>query len=297
MQPLPGEAGPVPVGPVPAGPVPAGCQRQLWACRGRTGFGPIVRGEFWVLSSATAIQNDPNLCPFRSRTEELGRMLGRRPPGTQPMRGPERLAEERGPFSARVRPLLGKTALGCSSKWGPLAGWWAWPVFLLRLRRGSAGCGGPCRMWGLWKQEEVGPSSRSPVIQLLRAGGDRPGHSRAMSPPRQRAAVSQGLPPGCRRAACRLGTAVTGPRQARTSPGELLSPAPGAPAPFQPRGATSPVDGASPAGAGLLAKRAGRSRTAAEAAPAWGRSCRGMSASGPPGGAGGRIRGPAGCTL
>lgn len=44
--------------------------------RGRRGARPIVRRTFWVLSSATAIQNDPSVCPFRSRSGDLGRTLG-----------------------------------------------------------------------------------------------------------------------------------------------------------------------------------------------------------------------------
>lgn len=62
------------------------------------------------------------------------------------------------------------------------------------------GCG------GLWEQEEGEPSSRSPRFPASE-GGRRPARSLShlVTPP-QRASLSQGLPPGCPGAACRLGT-------------------------------------------------------------------------------------------
>lgn len=143
------------------------------------------------------------------------------------------------------------------------------------------GCG------GLWEQEEGEPSSRSPRFPASE-GGRRPARSLShlVTPP-QRASLSQGLPPGCPGAACRRGTGVgdwrpASPREGcfprRPPPGRPRGNTPWGPAPFQPPGASSPVDGASPASAGLLAECAGRSRRAAQVVPACGRSCGGVSA-------------------
>lgn len=87
--------------------------------------------------------------------------------GQEGMRGAREAGWGNGASSARPGPLLGRTALGCSGKWGPLAGRW-----------GALGTGGG-NVFAI-------PS----VIQPLRAGGDP---ARSLSPlvtPPERVSVS-----------------------------------------------------------------------------------------------------------
>lgn len=102
--------------------------------RGRRGARPIVRRKFWVLSSATAIQNDPSLCPFRSRSGELGRTLGSMAPH------PNQRGGQRGRLGEGGPSVQGPGLCCAGRPSGAVASGVPW--------QGGGGGLYSCRMWG-----------------------------------------------------------------------------------------------------------------------------------------------------
>lgn len=102
--------------------------------RGRRGARPIVRRTFWVLSSATAIQNDPSLCPFRSRSGELGRTLGNMAPQ------PNQRGGQRGRLGEGGPSVQGPGLCSAGRPSGAVASGVPW--------QGGGGGLYSCRMWG-----------------------------------------------------------------------------------------------------------------------------------------------------